>query len=388
MIDLLYTEDEELVRRSVHEMLSDRLDPAELVRVVDVDPAPLGRRLWQRLDSELGMARMHLPGDLGGGDASVREVAVVLEELGRTVAPVPLLGASVLAPTALLAAGADALLKEMDGESAHAALVVPVTTDPAAPVPDLVRIGSDGRLTGRVPAVVDVVDAARHVVVAVDDAGRTGLYAVAADDPGVQLTPHVSLDLTRGVTTVVYRGATVLAALAHGETATAALRAALTAGAGLLASEQLGIAEHCLDTTVRYLGERRQFGRVVGSYQALKHRLADLWVEIGGARAVARQAAALLATAGPRMEGWLDPGAELRREIDIAVALAQHQCAATAVRAAEEAVQLHGGIGMTWELPLHLHLKRAKADQLAFGSTGARLTRLAEAVDLPGPVLR
>jgi alkylation response protein AidB-like acyl-CoA dehydrogenase len=197
----------------------------------------------------------------------------------------------------------------------------------------------------------------------------------------------VSLDLTRPVTLVELDSVAARDCLASGDTAREALRAALTAGAGMLASEQLAIAEWCLDTTVEYLGQRRQFGRVVGSYQALKHRLADLWVEVGGARAVARHAAALLAEAGPRMEGYTgQDGVELRREIDIAVALAQLQCSSTAVRAAEEAVQLHGGIGMTWELPVHLYLKRAKADQLAFGSAGAHLAHLGELVDLPGPV--
>ncbi|HSE56263.1 MAG TPA: acyl-CoA dehydrogenase family protein, partial [Nocardioidaceae bacterium] len=118
-----------------------------------------------------------------------------------------------------------------------------------------------------------------------------------------------------------------------------------------------------------YLKERRQFGRVVGGFQALKHRLADLYTLVEQARAAARYAAATAA------EG--DPDAQ------IAASVAQAYCSDVAVRAAEECVQLHGGIGMTWEHPAHLYLKRAKADQIALGTPGAHRARLGELVDLP-----
>jgi alkylation response protein AidB-like acyl-CoA dehydrogenase len=148
----------------------------------------------------------------------------------------------------------------------------------------------------------------------------------------------------------------------------------LLAGAGLLASEQVGLAQWCLDSTVEYLRTRVQFGRKVGSFQALKHRMADVWVSVTQARAVARYAAGLLAA-------W-EPGRTELDEVRIAVALASAHCSEVAVRAAEECVQLHGGIGFTWEHPAHLYLKRAKADALAFGSADLHRARLAELVDL------
>jgi alkylation response protein AidB-like acyl-CoA dehydrogenase len=150
-----------------------------------------------------------------------------------------------------------------------------------------------------------------------------------------------------------------------------AIESALLTGAGLLASEQVGIAAWCLTSTVSYLKERRQFGRVVGGFQAIKHRLADLYVTVESASSAARYAAAALAA------GDLDS--------TVAVHLAAAYCGDAAVLAAEEAVQLHGGIGMTWEHPAHLYLKRAKADQLAFGTPGWHRARLAALVDLPGP---
>ena len=151
--------------------------------------------------------------------------------------------------------------------------------------------------------------------------------------------------------------------------ARAAVAAALETGAALLASEQLGLAQWCFDTTLAYAKERKQFGRAIGSYQAIKHRLADLWFEVGSATAAARYAA--------------DTCARGDEDARIAAAIAQAYCSGTAVHAAEECVQLHGGIGMTWEYPAHLYLKRAKSDQLALGTAYRHRARLAELVDLP-----
>ena len=147
------------------------------------------------------------------------------------------------------------------------------------------------------------------------------------------------------------------------------MSAALQTGAALLASEQLGVAQWCFDTTLAYAKERKQFGRTIGSYQAIKHRLADLWFDVGAATAAARYAA--------------DTCARGDDDAAAAAAIGQAYCSGIAVHAAEECVQLHGGIGMTWEYPAHLYLKRAKSDQLAFGTAYRHRARLAELVDLP-----
>ncbi len=195
-----------------------------------------------------------------------------------------------------------------------------------------------------------------------------GLEVRAVETSDVTLTPVTSLDMSRQVADLAFDGAPsrVVVPASSGETA---VRGALQLGAALLASEQLGIAQWCLDSTVAYLQERRQFGRVVGGFQALKHRLADLYTLVEQARAAARYAAATAA------EGDTDQ--------EVAASVAQAYCAEVAVKAAEECVQLHGGIGMTWEHPAHLYLKRAKADQIAYGSPSAHRARLAELVDLP-----
>jgi alkylation response protein AidB-like acyl-CoA dehydrogenase len=156
-----------------------------------------------------------------------------------------------------------------------------------------------------------------------------------------------------------------------GQAAEAALAAGLSAGAAILAAEQLGLAQRCLDMTVAYVRERRQFARPIGSFQALRHRLADLWTAIALARAASRYAAACLASED--------------KDTPVAVALAKSACSDVAVLAAQECVQLHGGIGFTWEHPAHLYLKRAKAASVAFGSPGAHRAALADLVDLPAP---
>jgi alkylation response protein AidB-like acyl-CoA dehydrogenase len=196
------------------------------------------------------------------------------------------------------------------------------------------------------------------------------LYAVDAAAAGVRREPVVSLDGTRllaDVTLDKVRGRPV----ATGADAARAVAAALAVGAGVLASEQLGVAEQCLGMTVTYVKERHQFARPVGSFQAVKHRLADVWVAVTQARAAARYAAACLSTGDP--------------DAPVAVALAKAACGEAAVLAAQECVQLHGGIGFTWEHPAHLLLKRAKSGSMALGTPDRHRAALAALVDLPPP---
>lgn len=357
MSDLLYSEVEEELRSSVRSLLTDRCPPSAIMARCE-GPDPYDGPLWRSLAVDLGVAGLQVPETYGGAGASVREVAVVLEELGRSVAPVPYLGSSVLGITALLACADRELLSAVASGEQVATLAVPFSTAPGAPLPT-VSVGLGGTLTGRITSVADALPADVLLVPA-----EGGLYAVES----AAVTRRTSLDLTRQLADITL-DATPARKLADSQEA---VQRALLTGAGLLASEQLGIAEWCLTTTVGYLKERHQFGRALGSFQALKHRLADLWLETVGGRAVARYAADALATAAP--------------DAAVAVAVAASHCGTLAVRAAEECVQLHGGIGMTWEHPAHLYLKRAKADQLALGTPGHHRNTLTRLADLPGPL--
>ncbi|MDH2427441.1 acyl-CoA/acyl-ACP dehydrogenase [Sphaerisporangium sp. TRM90804] len=385
---LLYSEVEEELRAAVRGLLADRHPPATVIARVEA-ASPYDADLWKTLARDIGVAGLLVPEELDGAGATAREAAVVLEELGRAVTPVPFLTSSVLATQALVAAATDAaapLLTALATGQTTAALAVSFATSPyvfpatgapgtaaggavtagtaggaasAGTAGEAVTVGADGTLSGRVRAVAgaDVAD-----VLIVPASGA--LYAVDAADAAVN--PLVSLDMTRPVADVTFTAAPARRVAEDLEP----LRTALRYGAGLLASEQLGVAEWCLTTTVAYVKERRQFARPVGSFQALKHRLADLWMEIVQARAAARNAADALATG---------------TDTDTAVAIAQAWCGTVAVHAAEECVQLHGGIGMTWEHPAHLYLKRAKADEIALGTPAAHRTSLATPAGLPSP---
>jgi alkylation response protein AidB-like acyl-CoA dehydrogenase len=349
---LLYTDVEDELRAAVRQVLTDRAPwPAVLARTESDEP--YDTRLWQTLSRDIGVAGLPVPEKFGGAGASWREAAVAAEELGRAVAPVPHLGVS-MATAALLVLEDEDLLPMIAAGEKTVVLAAPLS---ATEMPAALRAEGD-TLTGTITSVADVLPADTLLVFAGD-----GLYAVEA----ATATPITSLDLTRRLADVSFAG-TPARRLASGEAARQAWLSAQHTGAGLLASEQLGIAEWCLATTVEYVRTRYQFGRPVGSFQALKHRLAELWVAITQARAVARYAAGCLADDDP--------------DTAVAVSLAQAHCGPVAVRAAEECLQMHGGIAMTWEHPTHLYLKRAKSDAIALGTAARHRAALAKLVDL------
>ncbi|WP_395308009.1 acyl-CoA dehydrogenase family protein [Mycobacterium sp. AMU20-3851] len=353
--DLLYAELEDELRETVRDVLKSKAEWADVLARTE-STATVDTELWTTLAADVGLAGLVVAEEHGGAGASWREVAVVLEELGRAVAPVPFLGAAVTTPALLTALHLhDELAAAASGETVLA-VAVPADRLPwsDAELTDFTA-DSDGRLTGTVRSVCDVGNADSLLI----PVGNT-LYAV--DRSAAQIEPVVSLDMTRQLSDISLDGAVARRLGAH--EVGAAVRSALTVSSALLASEQLGLAEQCLEMTVDYLKDRRQFGRVLGSYQSIKHRLADLWVDITQARAVARYAAACAALGSP--------------DLPMASSLAHVVCSATAVRAAEECIQLHGGIGFTWEHPAHLYLKRAKSTQLLFGSTAAHRRRIGE----------
>ncbi|MGW7787254.1 acyl-CoA dehydrogenase family protein [Streptomyces tricolor] len=357
MTDLLYSEEEEALRAAVRDLLTDHCAAADVLARGESD-TPHDRALWKLLAEGMGLAGLLVPEEQGGQGATHREAAVVLEELGRAVAPVPFLTSAVVATEALLGCADRELLGQLASGRTIGALAVGLHTAPGTGT-ETVRV-ENGTLHGELRGIADAA-VADVLLVPADDGG---LYAVAAD--AVTVTPQVSLDLTRPLATVTLAGA---AGRRVGD-AGPAVRRALRAAAGLLASEQLGVADWALAETVRYLKERKQFNRPVGGFQALKHRLAQLWLEVVHLRAAARAAADALSSGA---------------DTEVSVAVAQAYAAPVAVRVTEEALQLHGGIGMTWEHPVHLYLKRAKADSIAYGTAGAHREALAALVDLQGP---
>jgi alkylation response protein AidB-like acyl-CoA dehydrogenase len=317
--------------------------------------------VWAALAYEMDLAGVLIPAELGGNGGSQRQAAVVMEELGRWVCPVPFLTSAVLATTALVHGGSQ-LAAALVRDRRTACLAVSFATAPDGRVSS-VTADRRGRLTGSISSVAGLIEADVVLIPAVAH-GRVSLYAI--ERRAVDVGPIVSLDMTRQIADLHVDQVPCEPVIADAEPA---VRAGVETAAGLLASEQVGLAQWCFQTTVDYLKQRRQFGRVVGSYQAIKHRLANLYVAVEEAAATARYAAAALA------EGDAD--------VPVAVSTAQAYCSDVAVWVAEESIQLHGGIGMAWEYPLHLYVKRAKADQIALGSPGDHRARLARIVDLP-----
>jgi alkylation response protein AidB-like acyl-CoA dehydrogenase len=387
--DLLYSDAERALSDALASLLADRGGPDKALARIE-SAQTYDDKLWQAVAADMGCAGLLIPERDGGAGASYREAAAAAEVLGSYVAPVPFLGSAVVATAALLSvaegssssgtpftpakAAADLLAKMADG-GVTAALAVPFATAPGSGFPASVRVagprpGDDAtgvaRLRGMVSGVADALPAGVLLVPA--DGVPHGFYLVDMAAEGVAKAPVTSLDMTRQLCDLSFDDAPATL-IASGQAAERALDAALAAGAGILAAEQTGLAQRCLDMTVAYVKERKQFARPVGSFQALKHRLADLWVSVTQARAASRYAAACLATGSA--------------DAKVAVALAKAYCSEVAVQAAQECVQMHGGIGFTWEHPAHLFLKRAKADSIAFGTADAHRAALASLVNLP-----
>jgi len=389
---LLYSDTERALAESLRSLLADRggLDKV-LARTESTETYDDG--LWHAVAVELGCAGLLIPERDGGAGASYREACSAAEALGSAVAPVPFLGSAVVATAALLsiAAGSSAsagtpftparaaadLLRRMADGGVTVALATPFATPPWTGFPAAVRVAGPrsgdaetgtARLRGTVSGVADALPAGVLLVPA--DGVPQGLYLVDMSASGVAKAPVVSLDMTRQLCDLSFDDAPGRL-IASGPAAPQAVDAALAAGAAVVAAEQVGLAQRCLDMTLGYVKERRQFARPVGSFQALKHRLADVWVAVSQARAASRYAAACLATS--------------HQDAKVAVAVAKAYCSETAVLAAQECVQMHGGIGFTWEHPAHLYLKRAKADSIAFGTPDAHRTTLASLVNLPAP---
>jgi alkylation response protein AidB-like acyl-CoA dehydrogenase len=400
--DLLYSDTERALVNSLNSLLADR-GSLDKVLARTESPETYDDSLWQAIAGDLGCAGLLIPERDGGAGASYREAASAAEALGGSVAPVPFLGSAVVATAALLsvASGAPAegaprgaasvssgtpftperaaadLLRRMADGSLTVALAAAFATPPASAFPVSVRVAGPrpgdtqkgvARLRGTVSGVADALPAGVLLVPA--DGVPQALYVVDMSARGVAKAPVVSLDMTRQLCDLSFDDAPGTL-LASGVAASQAVDAALTAGAAVLAAEQVGLAQRCLDMTIGYVKERRQFARPVGSFEALKHRLADVWVSVSQARAAARYAAACLASGHP--------------DTKVAVAIAKAYCSETAVLAAQECVQMHGGIGFTWEHPAHLYLKRAKADSIAFGTSDAHRAALASLVNLPAP---
>ena len=365
--EFTFTDEQNQLRAGVRAFCAEYLDEASVRASMTADP-PFDPKVWTRLGSELGVLGLAVPESVGGAGGTLVDQAVAVEELGAALACGPLFGTVYLAIPALVAAAADADLVGplVDGARTAALAVGEVAGEFDAAVVTVDAAQADGAwaLTGTVGRVVDA-GAADHLLVAAKGPDGVGLYVVDADQPGVQRISLTTLDLTRPQATVELREATGRL-IAGPDEADRVITQALHVGAALLAVEQVGAAQHLLDLSVDYAKNRLQFGRPIGSFQAVKHRLADDLVALEHARSTAYHAVWALT------DGSDDPA--------LAVSIAQATCSAALVRVATDTIQVHGGIGFTWEHQAHLYYKRAYADAALLGTAEKHRARVAAMV--------
>ena len=326
------------------------------------------RSPWRRLCGEVGVAGLAIPERYGGAGAGPAETGVVMEELGRDLTCSPVLGSAVLAGQALLASGDDAacgrLLPAIAGGSAIAALAWTTRAGhwESGEAACAAREGHGGwELDGEAHYVLDG-DTADILLVAARGPAGVALFDVDPRQAGVRRAAVPTMDATRRLATVRLtraRGRRV------GGDASAALDQARDLACLALGAEQVGAARRALDLTVGYALTRVQFGQVIGGFQALRHRLADLHVLVESARSLVRAAATAAGDAASEVAG--DAGEEASG-LGLRAAAVKVYCSDALARTAAEMIQLHGAIGVTWEHPAHRYLKRAHGARHLFGS--------------------
>ena len=343
---ILPSEEREELRTVITQFIARHATHEAVRASTEVDPG-YSRPRWAKLNEELQIAALAVPEELGGHGFGLADLGVVLEEAGAALLPEPILASAVVGCQALVRAddaGAVAGLLEqvMEGRSTLGVALDQTVSLGAAHG----RTEADGLAEGVLWGA-----AADHLVVVGDSGGRSVLAVI--DLAGAPRTPREVMDLTRRRADISLAGAPVQVIVGADRFPRVVAELRLIQSAAL-AAEHAGIASHLVDATVEYVQQRHQFGRSIGSFQAIKHRLADMLVDRERARAAALYAMAVL-----DQDDAVDT--------ELAVAVAASVCADAATRSAYEAIQLHGGIGFTWEHSAHFYLRRVLGDEGAFG---------------------
>ncbi|MDG3011467.1 acyl-CoA dehydrogenase [Rhodococcus sp. D2-41] len=355
----LLTEEQRALADTVRNLVGKRADSAA-VRAAAESERGYDESLWQVLCEQIGVAALAIPEEFGGIGAGAMETHLVLEELGRALVPSPMLGSVVLGAQALLASGNTEACERLLPGVAEGATTLALCWGNWE-VTDLpVRAGADGALTGRADYVLggEIADV---LLVAAQTADGPALFEVDPAAAGVSRERVGTMDPTRPLATVTF-DSTPARRLTEGDGA-AVLERVRDLAVIALSAEQVGAAAQILEKTVEYTKARKQFGRVIGSFQALKHRMADLYVEVETARSMSYSAALSLSPAE--------------------AGLAKVYCSEAFEEVAGDAIQLHGGIAITWEHDAHLYFKRAHGSSQLFGQPRRYLTELATAAGLP-----
>jgi alkylation response protein AidB-like acyl-CoA dehydrogenase len=363
------TAEQDALRSSVRRLLENR---ASIATVRELMSSELGqdKALWHAM-AEIGLPGLVIPERFGGYGFNHVDLAIVLEELGRAVACTPLLATQLVA-NALLASGDNAACEEFLPAVASGDVIGTLAVaerrgewDSSQVQVRADAIGSRVLLTGTKTFVLDG-GLADLILVSARNGDAIGLYAVAGDAGGLTRRSLPVLDQTRKLAELKFDG--VEARRIGPVDGRKAIDKALDIAAVLLAAEQVGVAQRCLDMAVDYAKNRVQFGRPIGSFQAIKHMCADMLVEVEYARSAAYYAA------------WA--AAEDSTELPVVACLVKAACSDAAFKVAGDNIQVHGGIGFTWEHDAHLYFKRATSSKELFGGPNMHRARLADRLGL------
>ena len=372
-MDFVFTEEHEELRRTVRKFMESKSDEQTVRRVMQTDRG-YDEAVWQQIAEQLGLQGLIVPGEHGGAGMGFVELCIVLEEMGRALFCAPYLSTAVLAVTTLLEAGDDAsraeLLPAIAGGETIAALASVEKGGRWNPAAIETRAEPDGDLwliDGTKEYVIDGHIADVLLVVAQTSEGL-GLFRVSSEAVGLLRSVLPTLDLTRKLARVQLSRTPATRIGAGGDVLKALDRVEALASVAL-AAEQVGGAQRCLEMSVDYAKTRLQFGRPIGSFQAIKHRCADMLVEVEFAKSAAYHAA--FAAAGANED-----------DLMTAANMAKSYCSDAYFHVTAETIQVHGGMGFTWEHPAHLYFKRAKSSALLFGDPVQHRERLAERIGL------
>ncbi|HEU5148967.1 MAG TPA: acyl-CoA dehydrogenase family protein, partial [Iamia sp.] len=349
-MNFAFSDEQEELRKVVRQFLENKSSETAVREQMDTeqgyDPA-----VWSQMAEQLGLQGLAIPEEYGGSGYGFIELVVIFEEMGRRLLPAPYFSTVALAATTLLHSGDDAAKKaHLPGIASGETIATLAFTeangkwDESGITTTATKDGEGYTLSGEKMFVLDGHVANLILVAAKTDAG-TSLFAVDADASGLTREALPTMDQTRKQAKVTFDGtpATLIGTDGEGWTV---LEKVLDLAVVALAAEQVGGAQLCLEMAVQYAKDRVQFGRPIGSFQAIKHKCADMLLEVESAKSAAYYA------------GWC--ASELNDELPSVASLAKAYCSEAYFHAAAENIQIHGGIGFTWEHPAHLYFKRAK----------------------------
>lgn len=375
-----FTEEQEELRSQARGFLAE-FSSSEQVRKAMASETGYDPELWGRISAELGWTAVVVPEEYGGLGLSHVELVALMEEMGAALLCAPFLSSVCLAGNALALGGSEAQKREhlpgiADGSTIGTLAYMESNGRPDASGIEALarRDGGDFVLTGSKSFVLDGHTAGLLVVAArrPGSSGEEGisLFVVSSDRSGLERRLLPTMDQTRKQAEVLLKEVRVPASALMGEEGEGwrILSGTLDLAAVAVAAEQVGGAQRCLDMSVAYAKERVQFGRPIGSFQAIKHKCADMMVEVESARSASYYA------------GWA--ASQGTEDLPLAAALAKAFCSDAYFRCAAQSLQIHGGVGFTWEYDVHLYFKRAKSSEILFGSPAYHRERVARRIGL------